>query len=342
MEKYRKFADEKNGINPFINAPRLKKRSLLLNILRFPFIVVGVVKFAIFAILFIIYFVLQTLLSLLGLTSLIDTVFSYTFLVLFGVYSFEKDNQTVSTEKQIRREINNSKSTIVLSSQSTIIDWFVLIYKYSPIFLQIVKNTQGKDDLLVKLSYADLISYASGIKIPYYSTDEEANKYDNIDLTKLTNHTLVIFPECSKTTREASLNIRSNIMDTIYSEFIKGRINLYSDISIYKYTYFYPNNTTDRRGIRNIFNLLCQVYNKVKIQTNRLNPINFDVENVDRQLVQRYKNKNYYYDSLIQENLTNTEFRNNTVTLNCLDHLKFLDFFEETATSTEYVKKKDN
>ena len=56
MEKYRKFADEKNGINPFINAPRLKKRSLLLNILRFPFIVVGVAKFAIFAILFIIYF----------------------------------------------------------------------------------------------------------------------------------------------------------------------------------------------------------------------------------------------------------------------------------------------
>ncbi len=341
MEKYRKFADDKNGINPFINAPRLKKRNFILKLLSFPLMFIASLKLIIFLIVFFTYSFLRTILTLIGLARLLDKVFSFFFLCLFGVFSFSKDKATEKAEASLFNDTDKKKNVIILSSQSNIIDWIVLIYKYSPKFLQIVKHVDGVEDLLVELSYFQLLKYAAGIVIPTYSSETDKSKIKQFDLKASFSSPIVIFPEVTKTTREASLDIRSNIMDQVYDQFMQGKASLYCDITIFKFNYFCPNNTTDRKGFKNLLQIFSQLYNSVKLQTVKLSIDNFDTEKVDKELLKKFRNKYFYFDSLIQENLTYSEFRNNTVSLNCLKHLEFLDFFEMTSASTEYIKKKD-
>jgi len=340
MEKFRKFADDKNGINPFINAPRLKKRSLINKILRYPLIVLASIKFIVFLILFTIYSLLEPISAVLKLKQVIDLLFSRIFLYLLGVYSI---NQTSSSEKiknQIKSDMKNHKKVIIFSSQSTIIDWIVLIFKYSPSFYCIVKSTSGGDDLLVKLSNFQILQYGMGIKIPTYSSEsEESNKINSIDISEISSsYPIVIFPEGTKTTREATLNIHSNILNKIYDEFIHDKLSIYCDVLVYKYSFFCPNNTTDRKGYSNVLQIMSQAYNSVLTQITKINKNNFDVDNIDKSTLKEYKNKYYYFDSLIQENLTYTEYRTNNVSFNSLKHIEFLDFYEKSSSSSDYIK----
>lgn len=356
MEKYRQWEDEKNGINPFINAPRLKQQGIVRKILAYPLMLIGAIKVIIFLCLYFIFAILQVLKHGLVIKQAIRSAeialnkfYCFIFLSLLGVYKISQDPSSKRVG-DILTKLNNSKRTIILSSQSNLIDWFNLMYRHSPIFLRIVKSkvstTEEREDLLVKVSYVDLLLHAAGIKIDTYSTNEEKAKikgaFNYFDLKQQLDNDksvpIVIFPEGTKTTREASLCIRSNIMDLIYSAFQEGKCNMFCEISHFKYTYFYPNNSTERLGIKSFLKICSQPSITTLIQTVKINLENFNVESVDKAVLGRYKNKSFYFDSIVQENLTFTEFRNNSVSKTCLDHIEFLSFYEVSANSTQYTQ----
>lgn len=333
MEKFRKFADEKNGINPFINAPRLKKRSLFNKIIRYPLIIIASIKLLIFLVLLSIYSFLHFL-----KVKPVNFLFSKAFLLLLGVYSIKKTASSEKVENQIKSDLKTKKKVIIFSSQSTIIDWISLIFNHSPSFYYIVKSINGDEDLLVKLSIFQVFQYGIGIKIPTYSSKN--HKIKSIPISEIdSSNPIVLFPEGTKTTREAILNIHSNILNQIYDEFLQDKLALYCDILVYKYDYFCPNNTTDRKGFSSLLQIMSQVYNSVQSQMVKLNKSNFDVENIDKSLLKEYKNKYFYFDSLVQEHLTYTEFRTNNVSFNCLKHIEFLDFYEKNMSSSDYINK---
>lgn len=334
MEKFRKFADEKNGINPFINAPRLKKRSLFNKIIRYPLIFLASIKLLLFLILFFLYSLLQFL-KIKPINSLISKVF----LLLLGVYSIKKTASSEKVENQIKSDLKNKKKVVIFSSQSTIIDWISLIFNHSPSFYYIVKSINGDEDLLVKLSTFQVFQYGIGVKIPTYSSKNNKKITSTLISEIDSSSPIVIFPEGTKTTREATLNIHSNVLNQIYDEFLQERLTIYCEILVYKYTYFCPNNTTDRKGFLNLLQIMSQVYNSVQLQMVKINKTNFDVDNIDKSLLKEYKNKYFYFDSLIQEHLTYTEFRTNNVSFNCLKHIEFLDFYEKNMSSSDYINK---
>lgn len=375
MEKYRKFADQTNGINPFINAARIKKQTTIMLIISFIMYFVTIIKAILFSIFLIIYVILHDLKKLFYFDCFvrlieisINKLFCLVFLGLLGVYSFNEDNNYIKTSNLLNHSLNNNyknnKKTIMLSSQSNLIDWLILVYNHSPKILYLIKsskelskNKETSVDILVQLSYLDIFTFGAGIKIDTIDNDTTLNqinqnelKYFNgrkvFDLTKelsnqkQSNIPILIFPEGTKTTREACLNIRSSVMNNLYDNLLKNKCDIFCFVTIYKYDYFCPNNTTDTKGLKNLILTMSQLYNKVKLQGVKINANNFDVERVDRSLVQKYKNKYYYYDSLIQEILTYSEFRNNIVNLNCLDHIEFLEFYNLANSSTNYVKDK--
>lgn len=349
MEKYRKFSDEKNGINPFISAYKIKQRGLFLNILRIPLIILSVIKLPLFLACYLQFALIQLLRYIFiikyikrPLEIIFVKIYCFFLLILMGVYNYK-----TKTPKIISK---SNKKTIILSSQSCIIDWLCLMYYYCPRFFIIVKNNDKNnfhEDLVVELSYFSILINALGVKcLTYVGENEKIEVQKSFgyvefekEIIQSTNFTpIVIFPENFKTTREASLQIRSNVMDTIYKYFLLDKIQVICHISIYKFNYFCPNNTTDRKGIKNLFEILSQFYNDVSYQSILINKNNFDLSLVDKSYVKTFKSDEFYFDSLIQENLTHPEFRNNRVSLTCLNGMEFLDFYEKTASNTEYTK----
>lgn len=354
MEKYRKFADEKNGINPFINSPKLKRKTIIHKLIQIPLSIIATFKFIAFIILFSLYSMIQFIKDICFfrfITRPIETLlcksFSFVFLLLLGVFNYNpKKNQKI--------DLKSDKKTIIISSQSNIIDWCALMYHYSPKFVVPVKydnrnNRKEKDeDLLISLNYFEVLKYSIGIKINTYKNKEEkqviknSSNYFNLEkqITESSDNTpIVIFPEATKTTREASLKIRSNVMDLIYKLIKSDKVQVLCHVSIYKNEYFNINNTTETKGFVSLFNTLSQLYNVVEYQVVLLNKNNFNMEIIDKSVLRQFSTEEEYYDSLVQENLTDPSYRNNRCNLDALDCISFLEFYKQTSTNTNYVKK---
>lgn len=334
MEKFRKFADEKNGINPFINAPKVKPRPLWLKIFRPAMYLLAITKLFLVVLLFSMIIVIRGLCSLLFcckigffIQSITSTILSSILLLLCGVFPPSKTSV--------------NKKTIILSSQSNLIDWLILIYQYSPTFITISKHrSRQQPDQLIEIPYINLFFHMIGFTTFNYELNNQ-NAYPKFDLTKWASgggvQPIVFFPEGCKTTREATVTIRSPIMDQIYKAYTDKKIDLVSHITIFKWEYFCPNNTTDRRGLRNLFNLLSQLYNPSAYQIIKLNRANFDLGSVDASIVNSYKSHDYYFDSLVQETLVHPIYSNNKCQLNSLDAEEYIAFYEATLT-TNYIK----
>ena len=74
-----------------------------------------------------------------------------------------------------------------------------------------------------------------------------------------------------------------------------------SEISIVRYNYFSPNNTTEFLGIINLFNTLCQIYNKIDIYSRDILNQNFNkLNNFDKI---KFKTLNDYLDNTLQSYL---------------------------------------
>lgn len=149
MEKFRKFADP-NGINPFIPEPaKITKRNVLMKLFfvlvqfsrwinRFQ-LIAGVVKtcfFFCFYLKFLIAMMCKELISYILpigriLENIIVMFYVRIMLLLLNVYFFPYKKSKHNPDKSPR---------VIFSSQSSIIDWMILMYSYAPKFLWIVKS----------------------------------------------------------------------------------------------------------------------------------------------------------------------------------------------------------
>jgi hypothetical protein len=207
---------------------------------------------------------------------------------------------------------------------------------YIPKFLYIVKSENNKEDYFVEISYLDVFSIGSGNK--FLSKQKYKKKFDIEKYIKQQNEIpLVIFPENTKTNKQAVLNIRSNLMDDLYkiiqnnektlllrSEII---INLNNDI-----------NTIFSNGLKSIFNLCKNLIIEINIYSQDISNDIFSANNkFDNK---KFKSINEYLDFNLQEFLMDPNHRN-IVGLNCLDHKKFINYYEKTSSDkkAKYVKK---
>ena len=226
-------------------------------------------------------------------------------MILLGVYSIP-----YKFKKQ------NKNPNIILSSQSSLIDWLILVYNYNPKILYIAKSKDNQQDAFIELSYLSIFSYGLGIKFNKFNPKKkyfDFNKY----LDKKNNRPLLIFPEATKSNRLAVLSIRSNLMDEIYKRVQSNNIKL-----------------------KSLFILCCNFYTSIEIYSQDIKNDNFLEENIDYDK-NKYNNLNCYLDSIVQEYLMEPMHRN-VVSLNTFDHERFIDYFNKTNKDSKanYVKNK--
>ena len=261
------------------------------------------------------------------LYNFIICLFARIFLILLGVFSIP-----YKFKKQSKKNPN-----IIISTQSSLIDWLVLVYNYNPKILYIAKSKDNKQDGFIELSYLSIFSYGLGIKFNRFNPKKkyfDINKYLNQNKN---GRPLLIFPEATKSNRLAVLPIRSNLMDEIYKREQKNNINIRAEIIINKN---YEINTTDTFGLKSLFNLCSNFYTSVEIYSQDIKNDNFLEENCDYDK-NKYENINCYFDSIIQEYLMEPMHRN-AVSLNSFDHERFIEYFNKTNKDSKanYVKNK--
>ena len=264
------------------------------------------------------------------LYNFITSIYYHFSLILLGVYT---------TPYKYKKHSKNITPSIIISSQSSIIDWLILAKNYSPKFLYIAKSKDNAKDAFFELSFFTAFFYGIGIKFPKNNSNE-TNKYFNLNNYLEKNKKskpLVIFPEATKTNRLAVLPVRSNLMDEIYDNAIKRKnFKIRSEIIINKK---HEINTTDTFGIKSLFSLCCNFHTPAEIYSQDIDSGNFIEENLEYDSV-KYPKFNLYLDSIIQENLMEINHRN-CVFLNSFDHEKFIDYYNKTSSDSKanYVKK---
>ena len=238
-----------------------------------------------------------------------------------------------------KKHLKGKRPNIIISSQSSILDWLILSLNYSPKFLYIAKSKDSKNDAFIELSFFSAFFYGIGIKFPKYISVNKTKYFDLENyLDKNENvRPVVIFPEVTKTNRLAVLPIRSNLMDQIYkrSQNKKKNTNIRSEIIINKK---YEINTTDTLGIKSLFSLCCSLYTPIEIYSQDIKNDNFLEENAEYDR-NKYSNFYLYLDFIIQEFLMEPIHRN-CVSLNSFDHEKFIEYFKKTNKDSKanYVR----
>ena len=257
-----------------------------------------------------------------SLMKLYYKVYSLALLSILGVYSFPY-------KFKVHNKMDK-KPKIILSSQSSIIEWLVLMYNYQPKFLYIRKSLTNKSDYFMELSFLNIIFYGIGNKFP-----KEGKLFDFEYFLKNSNEQVVIFPENTKTNRLGILNIRSNLMDTIYKNILEDKIVVRAEIINNNSNIC---NTTSFLGLGALFKLLCNFTISIDIYSQDIRNQSFKEEEleIDRS---KYPQNNLFYDYMIQELLMNPINRN-VVKFNSLDHEKFIKYYNKTHSSRNYVNKK--
>ena len=95
----------------------------------------------------------------------IISIYYYLCLLLLGIYNIQY---------KFKKHLKNRKPNIILSSQSSFIDWLILAINYSPKFLYIAKSKDNKNDAYIELSFFSVFFYGIGIKFPKFN---KKNKY---------------------------------------------------------------------------------------------------------------------------------------------------------------------
>lgn len=179
------------------------------------------------------------------------------------------------------------------------------------------------------------MSYSLGLQFPFSKLKErqfEMSKY----IDSPNQIPLVIFPENTKTNRQAVLAIRSNLFDMIYTLIQQHEKILLRSELITKPTGL--NNTTDRNGYKKLLQSCNQLSTSIQIYSQ-------DIPNDTFSLTSQYDKSKFptlssYLDLNLQEYLMENTNRN-TVSLDCKKHLAFLNYFETTQTNGSYIKKNE-
>lgn len=226
---------------------------------------------------------------------------------------------------------------IIFSSQSTVIDWLMLIHNYAPKFLAIAKSENSKSDFFFELSSMEIFQYSLGLKFPTVKDIKQKRKFDIEKHLESPNQVpLVIFPECTKTNRYGILKIRSNLLDSLYKFVSEHNMTLIrSEIFINGNGDY---NTTDVSGLSHLLHLCQRYYTKVEIYSQDIPNDTFSSKNAefDRK---KYPSIELYLDSNLQDYLMEIIHRN-SVSLSCFDHIKFIEYFNKTSSDSSYVKDK--
>ena len=148
---------------------------------------------------------------------------------------------------------------------------------------------------------------------------------------------IIIFPECTKTNRQAILNIRSNLMDEIY-EITRNhqKILMRSEIYINSNGDY---NTIDKSGFKSLFQLCRRLNTQINIYSQDIPSDTFSDEDVQFDN-KEFKNFNYYLDYNLKKYLMEPNHRY-IVGFSFKDHIKFLDYYNQTHSDKQgkYVKK---
>ena len=148
---------------------------------------------------------------------------------------------------------------------------------------------------------------------------------------------IIIFPECTKTNRQAILNIRSNLMDEIY-EITRNhqKILMRSEIYINSNGDY---NTIDKSGFKSLFQLCRRLNTQINIYSQDIPSDTFSDEDVQFDN-KEFKNFNYYLDYNLKKYLMEPNHRY-IVSFSSKDHIKFLDYYNQTHSDKQgkYVKK---
>lgn len=293
-----------------------------------PFILIGSLKFSLFLIVYLSLILNQKIFSFnRNLEILIVTFHSKILLMLLGVFSYKYKFK----KQNFKREPN-----LIFSTQSSIIDWLILMNNYCPKFLYIVKSNDNKNDYFIEISYFEVFSIGSGNK--FLSKEKYKNKFNIENYLKNSKKPLIIFPENTKTNKQGVLNIRSNLMDEIYNIIQKNEdkillrseiiVNLNNDI-----------NTIFSNGLKSIFNLCKNLFIEIYIYSQDISNNIFNDNDIQYDK-KKFKNFNEFLDYNLQELLMEPNHRN-VVSLNCLDHKKFIEYYQKTNADKKanYIKK---
>ena len=252
-------------------------------------------------------------------------------LFLIGVYNIQY---------KFKKHLKNKNPNIIISSQSSLIDWLVLAYNYSPKFLYIAKSKDNNTDAYIEISFFSFLFYGAGIKFPKYNKNKKYFDLNNYLDNNRNGKPIIIFPEATKSNRLAVLPIRSNLMDQIYerAKDKQKNLNIRSEIIINKK---YEINTTDTFGMKSLFNLCCNFYTPIEVYSQDIKNENFIEENAEYD-TDKYNTFNLYLDSIMQEYLMEPIHRN-CVSLNSFDHEKFIEYFKKTNKDSKanYVKRNE-
>jgi len=284
MEKYRQFEDSQNGINPF-TPKSVKSRNILLKLIYIFQFILGIFKTISFIMLSIVFLILQFLKHIFifsiikrPIEILINKLYGFFALILLGVWTFKNMNP--------KSTVKINSSFLIIATQSSIIDWLVLLYKYSPSFLWQVKSQKDDKDFWYELSYFQVLTYGLGLTFINFETcpiNIRRKKFFMKDYfnNKNTTRPYVIFPEATKTNRSGVLKIASSAMKEVYElGKIVNKPNIAFKIEAfdYSYKYFQPNNTTDSAGLCMLFKTCCQFSNRLLVYSQDSSSLIFDKE----------------------------------------------------------------
>lgn len=331
MELIHLSLHQRNPINQF--STKYFQCKIIYNEYRL-FFFISLAKYCLFICIFLFLTITNTFVRLPGIRKvtrplevLLTKLCSRILLALLGVYEINY---------KYKRQDSKRHPNIIISSQSTIIDWLVLMYNYSPKFLVIAKSENNDKDYFIELSYFMIFSYSMGLKFPKAIPNGKKFDFDKYVLER--NHVpMVIFPECTKTNRHGVLSIRSNLLDAMYSIIKKHeKLLIRSEIVINKNGDY---NTTDERGYYYLFLQCLNYYVPIEIYSQDIGNETFSEDEISFDK-SKFKSVNEYFDSNLQEFLMEPNHRN-TVKLTYKDHIKFLEYYKKTSSdkNASYVKK---
>ena len=313
MEKYRQFEDQTKGINPFIISKKPSKCTLLTPIIFF----IGTVKFLSFIIFYVWFVLLKFLLSLpvinfvlMPLDYIIVKLYTRILLACLGVYFISY---------KYKKHAYKTRPNLIISSQSSLIDWLVLLYNYNMQFLCIKKSDNDLNDSLLKISAFSWFFYAAGIRFPKVDKKDKGTV-----ILDVINKGAVLFPEGTKSNRLAVLKIRSNVMSEIYGKVVEGKIRIRSEIVVNKNSYF---NTTDTLGVFSLFSLCQSIYTPIEIISQDIPSATYSAEDFDSET---FETTDEYFDHITQEFLMEPSARN-VVNLGAKEHEMFLEYYKKTS-----------
>jgi len=229
-----------------------------------------------------------------------------------------------------------NSSFLIIATQSSIIDWLVLLYKYSPSFLWQVKSQKDDKDFWYELSYFQVLTYGLGLTFINFETcpiNIRRKKFFMKDYfnNKNTTRPYVIFPEATKTNRSGVLKIASSAMKEVYE---LGKIVSKPNIAFkieafdYSYKYFQPNNTTDSAGLCMLFKTCCQFSNRLLVYSQDSSSLIFDKGNDEKEKL--ISTKADEYDKLIQSYLA-TPDNKFYLSIDSKKHVEFLEFYKNNG-----------